>query len=226
MELSLPKYYYDQGFSRFKSILTDNYESFTVPKNTQLVTTGEYMRDTYFIHEGILRFYITADNGDEKTELFIGPGGLFPLYSPLERRYKTERDELLVKTQTTAQLTKIPQKHIDYLINHHPDFAKAMLIQYTDFTSILLYDVINLTAQNNLTKVCNYLYQYKRILQPHGIHLTQDDIAINIGITRLTLSRCLKKLRDDHIISTSRKQITIIDWPKLAALCSSEMLTD
>lgn len=224
MTLTLPEYYYDGSFQEFKQVLTADLDTVKLPANTQLVTAGEYMRHTYYVHQGILKFYIIAENGKEKTELFIGQDGIFPLYSPLERRYKGERDELLVKTQTSATLTKIPQMRIERLVTTNPSFAKRMLRQYADMSSILLYDVINLTAQDNLTKICNYLYQYKRLLQPHGIQLTQDEIAVNIGIPRLTLSRYLKRLRQIGIITTARKQIEVTDWPRLVALCSSELI--
>lgn len=99
-----------------------------------------------------------------------------------------------------------------------------MLRQYADFTAILLYDTINLSSQNNLTKVCNYLYQYEKLLKPHGIILTQEEIASNIGIPLLTLSRHLQKLRQQGIITTARKQIEVVDWPRLIKLCSPELL--
>lgn len=99
-----------------------------------------------------------------------------------------------------------------------------MLRQYADFSAILLYDAINLASQDSLTKVCSYLYQYEKLLKPHGIILTQEEIASNIGIPLLTLSRYLQKLRQRGIISTARKQIRVLDWPRLVKLCSPELL--
>lgn len=225
MKMKLPEYYYDATFRPFYHELLTGYHSRDYPPNSQLVTSGEFMNHAYYVHSGIIRLYIISDTGAEKTEWFIGPGGLFPLYSPLERRYKGERDQLLVKTQTSAKLTRIPQKRVAKLIKQDPDFAEAMVRQYADFSAILLYDIINLAAQNNLTKICNYLYQYEKLLKPHGIILTQNEIATNIGIPLLTLTRGLKKLREEDIVTTSRKEITVTNWQKLIAHCSPELLS-
>lgn len=222
--MKIPEYYYDNTFLPFKDLLIGNRQQLHYPAGETLVNVDEYMTNTYYIHQGILKLAIVSNTGMEKTELFIGPGGLFPLYSPVERRYREERDELIVKAQTAVTVTKIPQRAIADLIDHDPSFARTMLRQYADFSAILLYDAINLASQDNLTKVCNYLYQYERLLKPHGIVLTQEEIASNIGIPLLTLSRHLQKLRQQGIITTARKQIKVVDWPRLIRLCSPELL--
>lgn len=225
MKMKLPEYYYDGTFRPFTTELLKGYHPENYASNAQLVTAGEFMNESYYVHSGVIRLYIISDTGTEKTEWFIGPGGLFPLYSPLERRYKGERDQLLVKTQTNAKLTRLPQKRIANLIQHDPDFAEAMVRQYADFSSILLYDIINLAAQDSLTKICNYLYQYEKLLKPHGIVLTQSEIAANIGIPLLTLTRGLKTLRDEGTIATSRREIKVINWNQLVGHCSPDLMS-
>lgn len=224
--MKLPEYYYDHTFSCFKDVLIDNESVEEYAANEQLVGAGDYMDNSYYVEEGVIRLYIIAESGAEKTEWFIGAGGLFPLYSPLERHYKGERDQLLVKTQTTAKLVKIPQKKIADLLKSNSNFALKMLRQYADFSAILLYDIINLSAQDNMTKICNYLYQYEKLLKPHEIILTQEEIANNIGIPHLTLGRYFQKLRQAGIIRTSRKKVEITDWAALIAKCSPELLED
>lgn len=222
--MKIPEYYYDGTFASFKNLLISKRPQLHYSAGETLINIGEYMTNTYYIHKGILKLAIVSNTGMEKTELFVGPDGLFPLYSPPERQYREERDELIVKAQTDVAVTKIPQQSIAELIDHHPRFAKVMLRQYADFSAILLYDAVNLSSQDNLTKVCNYLYQYEKLLKPHGIILTQEEIASNIGIPLLTLSRHLQKLRQQQIISTARKQISVLDWSRLIRLCSPELL--
>ena len=220
--MKIPEYYYDNTFIPFQDLLISDRRQRHFAAGETLINVGEYMTSTYYIHQGVLKLAIVSNTGVEKTKLFIGHGGLFPLYSPIERRYREERDELIVKAQT--DVTVIPQRAIADLLDHQPAFAKAMLRQYADFSAILLYDAINLSSQDNLTKICNYLYQYEKLLKPHGIIITQEEIASNIGIPLLTLSRHLQKLRQQGIIITARKQIEVVDWPRLIRLCSPELL--
>lgn len=224
MKLTIPEFYYEGSFSPFVRQLTAGRHSMKVPQGFELVGPGDYMTSSYYVHSGTLKFYIISDNGEEKTEWFIGPGGLFPLYSPLERHYRNERDTLLVRTQTPAVVTKIPQARIEQLIDQDQNFSKRMLRQYADFSAILLYDVITLATRNSLTKICNYIYQYERLLKPHGIILTQAEMAVNIGIPLLTLTRNLTRLRKEGVIATSRKEISVLDWQKLIGYCSPDLL--
>lgn len=224
MKLTIPEFYYEGSFKPFANQLTSEQHSTKIPQGAQLVGPGEYMTSSYYIHSGILKLYIISDNGKEKTEWFIGPGGLFPLYSPVERHYRNERDTLLVKAQTSAVITKISQVKIEQLLDQNRDFSKRMLRQYADFAAILLYDVVTLATRDNLTKICNYLYQYEKLLKPHGIILTQDEIATNVGVTLLTLTRNLTKLRNKGVIATSRKEIIVLDWSKLIKYCSPDLL--
>lgn len=224
MRLTLPQYYYDGSFKPFDDLLTNGLPREKYQADIPLVSAGEFMDQTYYVHQGIIKLYIISNNGKEKTQWFIGPGGLFPLYSPLERRYKGERDELLVKTQIPTTLTRISQSRIQQLIQDNPDFAKVMLRQYADFTAILLYDIINLASASSMTKVCNYIYQYVKVLQPNGIVLSQEEIANNIGIPLLTLSRILKKLCAQRIINTGWKKIQVLNWQALLDYCSPELI--
>ncbi len=226
MKLTIPEFYYDKSFQPFESELTAGLQPVDLPKGYQLVGANEYMNTSFYVHSGVLKLYIIAENGNEKTEWFIGPGGLFPLYSPLERHYRNERDTLLVKAQTPVKVTKIAQKAIDHLLDHDPRFSKRMLRQYADFSAILLYDIITLATRDSLTSTCNYLYQYEKLLKPHGIILTQEEIATNIGIPLLTFTRKLTWLRKNGIISTSRKNIEVLNWDKLIQHCSPDLLLE
>lgn len=226
MKLTIQRFYSDNSFKQFEKELIADRDSINLPKNYQLVGANEYMSSSYYVHSGVLKFYIIANNGNEKTEWFIGPGGLFPLYSPLDRHYRNERDTLLVKAQTPVNITRIPQDTIDRLLDSDPAFSKRMLRQYADFSAILLYDIATLATRDSLTNTCNYLYQYEKLLKPHGVILTQEEIATNIGIPLLTFTRKLSWLRKNGIISTSRKEISILDWPKLIQHCSPDLLVD
>jgi len=224
--LKIPEYYSEGIFTPFAAKLTAGRTPQTFQANDQLVTIGEFMSRSFYIHRGVLRFYILdAETGREKTEWFIGPGDLFPLYSPLERQYRMERDAFLVKAQTDVVVTPLSQQFLASQLAD-TDFANSMLRQYADFSNILLYDAVILASQDSQTKVCNYLYQYEKLLKPHGIVLTQEAMASNVGVPLLTFTRVLQKLREKGIVTTARKSLTIVDWPGLVRLCSPELLAE
>jgi len=69
-------------------------------------------------------------------------------------------------------------------------------------------------------------FQYEKLLKPNGIVLTQAAMASNAGVPLLTFPRVLQKLREKRIVTTARKSLTIVDWPRLVRLCSPELLAE
>lgn len=217
--MRLPSYYYDHSFDDYKNILINNGYRETYKKDETLVGINDFMDRSYFIEKGILRFYIINKDGKEKTIMFIGPGGVFPLYSPIQRQYKNEHESFLCSAMSDVVVHRIAQTSMHSLMNTNGKLAITMLDQYADLAAILLYESITLSTNSTFTKICNYLYQYETILKPHGILLTQEEIAINIGVTQLLLARTLKKLRDENLITTSRKNIKIVDLKSFQLYC-------
>jgi CRP-like cAMP-binding protein len=51
---------------------------------------------------------------------------------------------------------------------------------------------------------------------------THDTLAAEVGITREAVSRHLKLLRDEGLIASGRREITLKDLPRLRALVNGE----
>jgi len=225
--MNLPSYFYEGSFEPFREELVQGKPRKKAKKGDVLNQVGDYMDCTYYVHEGILRFYIiNTETGTEKTEWFVGSGGLFPLYSPVGRHYRMERDNFLVTVQEDAIVTKISQEEIENLLKKNSKFAISMLKQYADLSSILLYEAITLSTTDTNTKICNYLWQYVRLLVPKGVRLSQEEQAENCGVSRIAYARCLQKLREEGIVETTRKGIEVLDWEGLEAHCNPDLLEE
>ncbi len=220
----IPSYYYGDIFKDFKKDIEKYGIVEFYKKGEYLNKPGEYMDYSFYVVSGILRYYNVNSEGKEKTVWFIGADGIFPLYSPVNRRYRIERENSLVQAVTDVQVIKIAQTNLLDCMKNNNDFMIKMLERYADFSGLLLYESLNFSTSNNLTNVCNYLYHYETVLKPHGIVLTQEEMAVNIGTTPLNLARTLKTLREKGIISTGRKHIEIIDLQRLYLLCSGDIV--
>lgn len=222
--LHSPKYYYSGEFAAFRDLIKRNGMVVTYRKGDMVVNVNEFMDYKYFVLDGVLRFFVRGEDLDgsilEKTIWFIGPDNMFPLCgtcSSHKCRFEYENQFLQAHTDVTAIV--ISSETCIELMHDNFDFTTAMLGRFADLVGILLYESLNL-SRSALKRICNFLIMYTTSLQPAGICLSQEEIASVTGLTLPTVARILKSLRDQHIIETSRKVITITDPDRLHNLCS------
>lgn len=101
-----------------------------------------------------------------------------------------------------------------YLANYLNDFEEL----------ILHYDVQRQTMKKGdyLTTygvINNTAYYVKRGI----IHLSQSELAKIAGVSQAQMERSVKLLKEKGVLTTSRKQLTIIDEQKLLDFCTAGM---
>lgn len=100
---------------------------------------------------------------------------------------------------------------------------------YSAYVNLFIYDGAHQEFNSSLVKLCNLLYLLLlREADEQGqnlYNLTQEDLADILGVSLINVTRNLTKLRRAGIITTSRKQIAVIDAERLMALCSGETLS-
>ena len=92
----------------------------------------------------------------------------------------------------------------------------------------MIYDGAHQEFNSSLVKLCNLLYLLllrERDERGQSLYnLSQEALADILGVSLINVTRNLTKLRRAGIITTSRKQIAVIDAERLMALCSGETL--
>lgn len=224
-----PKYYYDNKFSDFKELIQKHGHIVHFSKDSSIVGPNELMHELYYVIDGIMRFYVIAEDitGStfEKTIWFIGKDNIFPLYGPVGHQCRFEYENQMLSAYTDVTAICINRKTALKLMQENFPFAQEMLNRYADLAGILLYESVNL-LRSAKRRIINFLAMYETTLKPNGIVLTQEEIATITGTTPPTVARELKTLRDMGIIETSRKQIIIQDLEKLKDLCSDAATSD
>ena len=75
-----------------------------------------------------------------------------------------------------------------------------------------------------VSKNIKYFRLHNNSKYSHYGRMTQEELAGLLGLSRVQLTRGLGELRSRGIISTSRCRIQVLNFPLLAALCTSETL--
>lgn len=177
----------------------------TVPAGTVLFTTGEECRGLYVIESGRVRIFRVSPDGREQVLHVEGPGrpvAELPLFDggPYPASAITMEDSLLVF---------LPRPDFEYLYRTHPDIAQAVIRGLGKRLRHLVHVAETLAFRDVAARLAMLLADYAERSDAHtgaGVVLTldrtQEELALEIGTARESVSRAMKQLRRKGLIES------------------------
>ncbi len=218
-----PIFYYGDTFSKYEEVLRKNGIIKSYAAGDFLNRVGENFSRCEYIITGKVSLCVLNPAGEAKTVCFFGSGCMFPPYSSPKYHYSFETNSLFVKALTDVTTISLSQENLLLLLKKDNDFCIDMLDFICDLTEVMLYEISSKSYTDNFTNVCTFLWVLTHDLNTNGIILSQNDIANAVGVSRVFVAQCLKKLRDKKIVNTAKMKITVLNSDKLAALCSPDI---
>lgn len=183
----------------------------TYPKGQILVFADESPEHVFYLVEGRVREYDVSYRGNEVIVNIFKPTSFFPMswalnHTPNKYFYKTEAATVLHIVPVEAAIT---------FAKSNPDVLLDLLSRvYLGMDGLLgrLVHLMSGTAQSRL------IYELVIGCQRFGeetkdgsyiLNASEVDIAARSGLSRETVSREMHKLKDDHLVNTSKGCISI-----------------
>ena len=187
-----------------------------------LFTTGDECRGLYMIDTGRVRIYRTNPDGREQVLHVEGPGRTvaeLPLFDG--GPYPAS-----AVTIEASRLTFLPRTAFEYLYRTHPDFAQAIIRALGRRLRHLVHLTETLAFRDVAARLAMLLVGYAErsgTTTPAGVEIaldrTQEELAIEIGAARESVSRAMKQLRSQGLIEPhDRDRLLIPDLARLRAL--------
>jgi len=103
------------------------------------------------------------------------------------------------------------------VFNNHKETVTYFESQIGDRMTDLLWLVEKIAFSNTENRLVNYLIE--KISQEDNtlINVTQDEIALDLGVGRVIVSRMIRLMTEKGILRSSRGSIKILDYNKLLA---------
>ena len=187
-----------------------------------LFTTGEKCRGLYIIEAGRVRIYRTNPEGREQVLHIEGPGrpvAELPLFDggPYPASAVTLEE---------TRLVFLPRADFEYLYRTHPDIAQAIIRALGRRLRHLVHVTETLAFRDVAARLALLLVGYAERSgrhTPDGIELTldrtQEELALEIGAARESVSRAMKQLRRKGLIlPIDRDRLLVPDLSRLRAL--------
>jgi CRP/FNR family transcriptional regulator len=191
-----------------------------------LFTTGEECRGLYVIESGRVRIYRTDPAGREQVLHVEGPGrpvAELPLFDG--GPYPAS-----AVTLENSRLVFLPRPAFEYLYRSQPDIAHAVIRALGRRLRHLVRLTETLAFRDVTARLAMLLVGYAEQQGAGASHRaeimldrTQEELALEIGTARESVSRAMKQLRRQRLIEPlGRRRLLIPDVERLRALLPAE----
>ena len=189
-----------------------------------LFTTGEACRGLYIIESGRVRIYRISTEGREQVLHIEGPGrpvAELPLFDG--GAYPAS-----AVTMEPSRLLFLPRADFEQLYRSNPDVAQAIIRALGKRLRHLVHVTETLAFRDVAARLAMLLAGYAESgghATPEGIEValgrTQEELALEIGAARESVSRALKQLAKRGLIApTERDSILIPDLDRLRTMAA------
>lgn len=192
--------------------LEPSLERLTLERNRQLCERGQLMGFVYLPQKCILSVLAVMEDGRAVESRTIGREGGVGLLHVLGARYSYER----VTVQVGGEACRVPIEVLAAHAQRSPPLVRC-IVSHAQAT---LLQSAQATACNTLHSVehrlCRWLLMTQdRLGGSEFVPLTQEHLAIMLGVQRTTVTAIAGELQVKNMISYSRGSIRILDRPRL-----------
>lgn len=173
-----------------------------------ILRENAYIRSIPLVMKGMIRVMRSNDDGREILLYYIRAGescimsflgGLHHDTSKVSAIAEEETDILFVPVEKITQLMKDDPAWTDYFFRlYHKRFEE-------------LLEAVNAIAFKKLDeRLLDFIEKKSELTANKHLSITHEQIATELGTSRVVISRLLKQLEDDGVLKLERNRITLL----------------
>jgi CRP/FNR family transcriptional regulator len=187
--------------------LRSNSQLKTVPAETVLMQSNSYIRTIPVVLSGSMRVIRQDEDGREILLYYIKPGETC-IMSFLAGIHE-DTSKLRLVAEEDSEILMLPIAKASEWIKIYPEWAGFIFHLYHKRFEELL-DVINAVAFQKLDdRIVTLLKRKASIYKSNAFGITHQQLAEELGTTREVVSRLLKQMEKQQLITLSRNKITL-----------------
>jgi CRP/FNR family transcriptional regulator len=209
MDQSLIKQYLLASFPQFEArlieTLTDNAFLKEFNEGDLLMNTGQNMRFTMLVVEGLVKLYREGEDGSEFFMYYIHPGGACALSMICSTKQQTSEIKASAVDKTTV--LAVPTTLMDELMKNYKTWYYFVLETYRSRFEELLVVIDHISFKAMDERLEFYLEKQHHDLNTRALMLTHSQIANDLNSSREVISRLLKKMEQQKKVILHRSYI-------------------
>jgi CRP/FNR family cyclic AMP-dependent transcriptional regulator len=178
-------------------------------KGEVLVRADENPSGIFYLKEGIVKEYALSRNGDEVVVNIFKSGAFFPMSWAINN----SANKYFFGAISPVEVYKAPKEKVIEFIKTEPDVLYDLLRRVYIGTDGLLTRLTYLMSENAYARlIAELIIHAKRFGKGENtieIHLSETDLAAQSGMTRETVSREMKILKEKGLVKLEKKILLI-----------------
>ncbi|MGK2906926.1 MAG: Crp/Fnr family transcriptional regulator [Desulfuromonadales bacterium] len=185
------------------------------PRGELLFSDGEEAIGFFMVLDGKVKVYKLSPEGKERILHVIHPGGTFAEAAIFgDGLYPAYAEPL-----QTSMLLFLPKDGFLNLLMNNGRIAINMIAGLSRFLRQFANQIEELTFKDVPSRLARYLINLSRgTKQTVVLPISKSQLASNLGTVSETLSRTLRKLSEDDLITVNGKSVEILDFDRLQEL--------
>jgi CRP-like cAMP-binding protein len=202
------------------------YPKRSYPKGQLIIFGNENPEHIYYIAKGKVRSYDISYRGDEVIVNIFHPPAFFPMSWAIN---KTD-NKYFYKTESESVLHTVPAEDALEFLKANPDVMLDLLSRLYKGIDGLLGRIVHLmsgTAKSRL--VYELIIECRRFGKPidkkdqYLLEVKESDLAARSGLSRETISREMKSLKSEKLVSFTKEGLVVEDLPSLESKLGTEI---
>ena len=182
-----------------------------VAKGEVIFHQGDHADSFYFIDTGLIELSLLSPSGEKKTLEVVRPGRTFGEAVAFMREHKFP---VTAEALADSELCAIPNQVYLEILQTDSGACMRLLADLSRHLHARVREIEHLTIQNARSRLISYLLDHVAETTDNDeatvrLNLPRHVIASRLSITPETLSRLLRSLTDEGLISTEDKIIFV-----------------
>ena len=178
------------------------------PTGSVIVDFNAYIKSIPIVLSGSIKVIRTDEDGRDILLYYIKPGESCIMSILAGIHNNTSKIKAIVEED--VELLLIPVDKASQWLKEFPEWTDYILTIYQKRFEELL-DVVNSVAFQKVdVRLFHLLNQKSSLFQTKNISITHQQLADELGITREAVSRVLKQMEKQKLISLSRNKISLL----------------
>lgn len=197
---------YSHIFEKELSDQINNIQPVNIPKGTLLLNEASYIKEIPLVISGSIKVRKCDETGKEIILYHISPGESCILSITSCLNEKQCNAEAI--TEEDTELIVVPADAVRKWMDTYKSWRRFVMHLYYDRLDALLYLVDSISFKQTDSRLYEKLQQLEQI---HGneIRITHQQLASEIGTAREVISRLLKQMEKDGVITLERGVIIL-----------------
>ena len=179
-----------------------------VAAGTKLMDFGQYIKSMPLLIEGAIKILREDEEGDELLLYFLEKGDTCAM--TMTCCVGNHKSEIRAVTELDTVLIMIPIEKMEEWTGKYKSWRRFVFDSYYNRLMELLETIDNVAFKKMDERLLKYLKDKVAVTGSNIVKSTHQEIAYELHTSRVVISRLLKKLENQKIISLHRNSLEVL----------------